>query len=245
MWIAMLVDNRKMQEKKTVCVPLSKGTGRPSGEGHSSDMWAWRKYGQKPIKGSPYPRGYYRCSSCKGCSAKKQVEISRNDPSMLIITYTSEHNHQAPRATTHNHFNPSPPASKQLHTTTEEKLNISEQEEATFAEAFQNPFCSIISSSAMHLDPVTIDAVITRREPSADMKMICSISNANCWSTTQDLEEFFAELEELPESSTIFERAVIDGKASDDEAIDGSVIIFRCMQEWSSSNSNVNSMVNT
>lgn len=41
-------------------------------------------------------RGYYRCSSSKGCSARKQVERSRNDPNMLVITYTSEHNHPWP-----------------------------------------------------------------------------------------------------------------------------------------------------
>ena len=41
-------------------------------------------------------RGYYRCSSSKGCSARKQVERSRTDPNMLVITYTSEHNHPWP-----------------------------------------------------------------------------------------------------------------------------------------------------
>ncbi|GAB2224129.1 hypothetical protein Drorol1_Dr00004876 [Drosera rotundifolia] len=65
-------------------------------EGLSSDMWAWRKYGQKPIKGSPYPRGYYRCSSLKGCLARKQVERNRSDPKMFIVTYTGEHNHPMP-----------------------------------------------------------------------------------------------------------------------------------------------------
>lgn len=65
-------------------------------EGLSSDIWAWRKYGQKPIKGSPYPRGYYRCSSSKGCLARKQVERSKSDPGMFIVTYTAEHNHPAP-----------------------------------------------------------------------------------------------------------------------------------------------------
>jgi len=39
---------RKNQVKKVVChVPA---------DSSSSDVWAWRKYGQKPIKGSPYPR---------------------------------------------------------------------------------------------------------------------------------------------------------------------------------------------
>ncbi|KAF8413238.1 hypothetical protein HHK36_001214 [Tetracentron sinense] len=79
---------RKNQQKRVVCqVPA---------EGVSSDMWAWRKYGQKPIKGSPYPRGYYRCSSSKGCLARKQVERSHSDPAMFIITYTAEHNHAVP-----------------------------------------------------------------------------------------------------------------------------------------------------
>ncbi|KAG6518192.1 WRKY transcription factor 22-like [Zingiber officinale] len=79
---------RKNQLKKVVChVPA---------DGLSADVWAWRKYGQKPIKGSPYPRGYYRCSSSKCCLARKQVERSRVDPAMFIITYTAEHNHPVP-----------------------------------------------------------------------------------------------------------------------------------------------------
>ncbi|XP_044485443.1 WRKY transcription factor 22-like isoform X2 [Mangifera indica] len=65
-------------------------------DGLSSDMWAWRKYGQKPIKGSPYPRSYYRCSSSKGCLARKQVERSSTNPSVFIITYSAEHNHSHP-----------------------------------------------------------------------------------------------------------------------------------------------------
>ncbi|KAF0932935.1 hypothetical protein E2562_013134 [Oryza meyeriana var. granulata] len=79
---------RKNQQKKVVRhVPA---------DGVSADVWAWRKYGQKPIKGSPYPRGYYRCSSSKGCPARKQVERSRSDPNTFILTYTGEHNHSAP-----------------------------------------------------------------------------------------------------------------------------------------------------
>ncbi|KAK8266737.1 hypothetical protein V6Z12_D12G266100 [Gossypium hirsutum] len=73
-------------------------------DGLQSDIWSWRKYGQKPIKGSPYPRSYYRCSSSKGCLARKQVERSCSDPRVFIITLqgfklrsrSPEHNHGHP-----------------------------------------------------------------------------------------------------------------------------------------------------
>ncbi|KAF5196401.1 Wrky transcription factor wrky51 [Thalictrum thalictroides] len=57
------------------------------------DDFSWRKYGQKPIKGSPHPRGYYKCSSLRGCPARKHVERALDDPTMLIVTYEGEHNH--------------------------------------------------------------------------------------------------------------------------------------------------------
>ncbi|KAK6936771.1 WRKY domain [Dillenia turbinata] len=79
---------RKNQQKRVVC--------HLTAENLTNDMWAWRKYGQKPIKGSPYPRNYYRCSSSKGCGARKQVERSHTDPDMFIVTYTGEHIHPRP-----------------------------------------------------------------------------------------------------------------------------------------------------
>jgi len=97
--------SRRSVEKRVVSVPLAECGDRPrgaSGEGPPpSDSWTWRKYGQKPIKGSPYPRGYYRCSSSKGCPARKQVERSRADPTVLLVTYTFEHNHPSPQPKSH------------------------------------------------------------------------------------------------------------------------------------------------
>ncbi|CAL9029482.1 unnamed protein product [Prunus brigantina] len=57
------------------------------------DDYTWRKYGQKPIKGSPYPRSYYKCSSVRGCPARKHVERCLEDPTMLVITYEGDHQH--------------------------------------------------------------------------------------------------------------------------------------------------------
>lgn len=60
-----------------------------------SDEFSWRKYGQKPIKGSPYPRGYYKCSGVRGCPARKHVERAVDNSSMLIVTYEGEHRHSS------------------------------------------------------------------------------------------------------------------------------------------------------
>ncbi|KAL2906330.1 putative WRKY transcription factor 15 [Bienertia sinuspersici] len=122
---------RKMRLKRTVRVPAisAKMADIPP------DDYSWRKYGQKPIKGSPHPRyfinlsllfllliicafigdkifidwsffieyheysiqllhkGYYKCSTVRGCPARKHVERALDDPNMLVVTYEGEHNH--------------------------------------------------------------------------------------------------------------------------------------------------------
>ncbi|WOK96970.1 hypothetical protein Cni_G05678 [Canna indica] len=67
-------------------------TIKSSGRELAEDGYRWRKYGQKTIKNSPNPRSYYRCSNPR-CQAKKQVERSKEDPEMLIITYEGLHLH--------------------------------------------------------------------------------------------------------------------------------------------------------
>lgn len=80
---------RKSRIKKIIKVPaLSTKLADIPPDDHS-----WRKYGQKPIKGSPYPRSYYKCSSKRGCPARKHVERSLEDPTMLVVAYEGEHNH--------------------------------------------------------------------------------------------------------------------------------------------------------
>ncbi|CAN6234514.1 unnamed protein product [Urochloa humidicola] len=80
---------RKHRVKRTIRVPAIS----PKVADIPADEYSWRKYGQKPIKGSPYPRGYYKCSTVRGCPARKHVERDPGEPSMLIVTYEGEHRH--------------------------------------------------------------------------------------------------------------------------------------------------------
>uniref|UniRef100_A0A803M6H3 WRKY domain-containing protein n=1 Tax=Chenopodium quinoa TaxID=63459 RepID=A0A803M6H3_CHEQI len=79
--------SRRSIQKRVVSVPIGEVDGsRSKGETYPpSDSWAWRKYGQKPIKGSPYPR--YVRDNPTPC----MVIISRgvNEPSRDMIQTVS------------------------------------------------------------------------------------------------------------------------------------------------------------
>ncbi|XP_027773000.1 probable WRKY transcription factor 14 [Solanum pennellii] len=62
----------------------------------TNDIWTWRKYGQKHIKGSPFPRNYYKCSTSKHCEAKKQIEKSPKDENIFVVSCSGGHNHDPP-----------------------------------------------------------------------------------------------------------------------------------------------------
>ncbi|KAI5076286.1 hypothetical protein GOP47_0008351 [Adiantum capillus-veneris] len=59
------------------------------------DGYKWRKYGQKPVKNSPYPRSYYKCTD-KQCKVKKHVERQAQEPEYVVTTYEGVHNHSRP-----------------------------------------------------------------------------------------------------------------------------------------------------
>ncbi|XP_052208232.1 probable WRKY transcription factor 2 isoform X2 [Diospyros lotus] len=64
------------------------------GGGPSEDGYNWRKYGQKQVKGSEYPRSYYKCTH-PNCPVKKKVERS-HEGHITEIIYKGAHNHPKP-----------------------------------------------------------------------------------------------------------------------------------------------------
>ncbi|XP_057484701.1 WRKY transcription factor 23-like [Actinidia eriantha] len=63
------------------------------------DGYRWRKYGQKAVKNSPFPRSYYRCTNST-CNVKKRVERCLGDPSIVVTTYEGKHTHPSPTSAT-------------------------------------------------------------------------------------------------------------------------------------------------
>ncbi|XP_012572328.1 probable WRKY transcription factor 65 isoform X2 [Cicer arietinum] len=181
---------RRSIQKRVVQIPIKENEGtRLKGESNTppSDSWAWRKYGQKPIKGSPYPRGYYRCSSCKGCPARKQVERSRVDPTMLVITYSSDHNHPWPVSRNNrpkSQLDPVEPDHKTVDQLCGDDLGWLVQIDTTSSVILESPIMA-------EFDDDVASVFLPMGEED---------------------ESLFADLGELPECSTVFRHGLLDSR---------------------------------
>ncbi|KAF2913029.1 transcription factor WRKY45-2-like isoform X2 [Oryza sativa Japonica Group] len=102
----------RMQEGHPTCVNL---TPIPHTDGH-----LWRKYGEKKIKNSSFPRLYYRCSyrDDRNCMATKVVQQENDaDPPLYRVTYIHPHtcNPSPPAPTPAHVFTEPPPAKAEVH----------------------------------------------------------------------------------------------------------------------------------
>uniref|UniRef100_A0A8R7P843 WRKY domain-containing protein n=1 Tax=Triticum urartu TaxID=4572 RepID=A0A8R7P843_TRIUA len=90
---------KKEQEKKGKGEKKARGSrvafATKSEVDHLDDGYRWRKYGQKAVKNSSFPRSYYRCTAAQ-CGVKKLVERSQQDPSTVVTTYEGRHGHPSP-----------------------------------------------------------------------------------------------------------------------------------------------------
>ncbi|PWA68294.1 WRKY domain-containing protein [Artemisia annua] len=85
-------------EQESVQYPQTSNSLDPvqatKGQNRFEDGYKWRKYGQKQVKGSKKPRGYFKCSY-PNCPTKKKVEKDLNGYITAII-YKGKHNHPMP-----------------------------------------------------------------------------------------------------------------------------------------------------
>ncbi|CAL5200728.1 unnamed protein product [Lathyrus oleraceus] len=212
---------RREMKKRVVTIPIADVEGSKS-KGETcppSDSWAWRKYGQKPIKGSPYPRGYYRCSSSKGCPARKQVERSRVDPTKLLVTYAHDHNHSLPLPKSHSSSStavtvtvesPSPsPGDSSGECNTASPAATPQQEDltvfATHPDFDLSGDSTVLLSHHHHhhavfgwFDDVASTGVL--------VSPICGGVEDITLTMREEDESLFADLGELPECSTVFRK---------------------------------------
>lgn len=76
------------------------GDSRVEISGTIVDGYAWRKYGQKEILNSKYPRCYFRCTykPAHGCKAQRQVQKLDDGSDMYHITYFGHHTCPSPNS---------------------------------------------------------------------------------------------------------------------------------------------------
>ncbi|KAK7247195.1 hypothetical protein RIF29_42072 [Crotalaria pallida] len=194
---------RRGTHKRVVHIPIKETEGSISNT-PPSDSWAWRKYGQKPIKGSPYPR----CSSNKGCPARKQVERDRMDPTMLVVTYSSDHNHSSPVFKNHHHHH---------HNNSMAAKPSNKPEPEAEAEAEAEPTSDLVEQEEKFDDEFgwfgNMGAIATTSSTVLESPIFGGYDDdvASVLVPMREEDELlFADLGELPEFSPVFKRGSLE-----------------------------------
>ncbi|TVU47244.1 EcWRKY-61 [Eragrostis curvula] len=120
-------------------------TFAPHNDGHQ-----WRKYGEKKINNTNFPRYYYRCTykDNMNCPATKQVQQKdHSDPPLYAVTYYNEH-------TCNSAFLPLSPSEFQLQTSSGKAVSIcfdssAPQEPSPAANAGGSPSSSATAAAAV------------------------------------------------------------------------------------------------
>ncbi|KAI9121598.1 hypothetical protein K1719_008631 [Acacia pycnantha] len=167
-----------------------------------------------PSTSSPKRRGYYRCSSSKGCPARKQVERSRMDPTMIVVTYACEHNHPWPASRNHQHHHKSaannkaivpaePVAAARVEQEPESKEKFAELGEGSLMSTADDEFGWF---GEMERTGTTPSAVMESTILTGDDTDVASMFLP----MREEDESLFADLGELPECSVVFRRVGMD-----------------------------------
>ncbi|XP_042410381.1 probable WRKY transcription factor 65 isoform X1 [Zingiber officinale] len=153
-------------------------------------------------------RGYYRCSSWKGCPARKHVERDRLDPGVLLVTYSFDHNHPwtnptAGRSRLHHKqkpqaADPHPPPMKG-----EEEdpgtLPVADAEDGfRWFSDMASPSSTSACSDELLFGSILFDGIETAAEGEADERTEAAGEEGE--------DAMFAELEDLPEYSLVLRR---------------------------------------
>ncbi|CAI0378956.1 unnamed protein product [Linum tenue] len=91
-------DDEQNQTGNPSCGPQASHSDLKGGTASSmtsEDGYNWRKYGQKLVKGSEFPRSYYKCTH-PNCEVKKLFERS-HDGQITEIIYKGTHDHPKPQ----------------------------------------------------------------------------------------------------------------------------------------------------
>ncbi|WOL11131.1 hypothetical protein Cni_G19892 [Canna indica] len=182
--------SRRSLEKRMMAFPLReefwpRAGGVVSRALPPTDSWSWRKYGQKPIKDSPYPR-------LKVCPARKQVERCRYDPTMLIIGYSYHHNHPCPLlniSRRENSLSPEPAASVQA--TSAPRHQLSELGPLGSAVAAQEKYPAEVVAESDSPMMVNDDGGLSTWFPD---EIFAAVSGLACSSDAATAEEKYAEV---------------------------------------------------